>query len=380
MRVWCARTACTQPGNAPLSDRLRYLPAWSWLLPLICALTLAASWASGTAHALVAVLAGAALVGAVIAAVHHAEVVAHRVGEPYGTLILAVAVTIIEVGLIVTMMLAGGPDAASLARDTVFAATMIVSNGIVGLCLLIGGLRHRVQEFHIEGASSLLAVLAALATLALVLPTFTTSTPGPTYSNAQLAFVGAASLALYGLMVFVQTVRHRDYFLPAGESEADQAHARAPTNAETSSSLALLVLSLATVVGLAKQLAPFIDAAVTALDAPRTIVGIVIALLVLAPETWAAVRAAGRNRLQTSLNLALGSGLASIGLTIPTVAVLSVWLAQPLELGIDQKNLVLLALTMLVGTLTLGTGRTTVLQGGVHMVIFAAFIVLAFAP
>ncbi len=363
-----------------MSDRIRYLPPWSWLLPLLCALVLLATGSSGASHAAVAVVAGAALVGAVIAAVHHAEVVAHRVGEPFGTLILAVAVTVIEVGLIVTMMLAGGPDAASLARDTVFAATMIVSNGIVGLCLLIGGLRHRVQAFQIEGASSLLAVLAALATLALVLPTFTTSSPGPTYNNAQLAFVGVASLALYGLMVFVQTVRHRDYFLPAGDTEVGEVHARAPTNREALGSLALLVLSLVAVVGLAKQLAPFIEAGVTAIGAPRTIVGIAIALLVLLPETWAAVRAARNNRLQTSLNLALGSGLASIGLTIPAVALLSVWLAQPLELGIDQKNLVLLALTMVVGTLTLGTGRTTVLQGGVHVVIFAAFIVLAFVP
>lgn len=363
-----------------MSDRIRYLPLWSWLLPLFCVAVFAAVVITGASHPVIAILAGAALVGAVIAAVHHAEVVAHRVGEPFGTLILAIAVTVIEVGLIVTMMLAGGPDTASLARDTVFAAVMIVSNGIVGLCLLIGGMRHREQEFRIEGASSLLAVLAALATLALVLPAFTTSTPGPTYSNAQLVFVGVASLALYGLMVFVQTVRHRDYFLPLTDDVASEVHAHPPTDREALGSLVLLVVTLLAVVGLAKLLAPLIDAGVAGIGAPKTIVGIAIALLVLLPETWAAVRAARKNRLQTSLNLALGSGLASIGLTIPAVAVVSVWLAEPLQLGIDQKNLVLLALTLIVGTLTLGTGRTTVLQGGVHVVIFAAFIVLAFVP
>lgn len=321
-----------------------------------------------------------ALVAAVLTAVHHAEVVAHKVGEPYGTLVLAIAVTVIEVGMIVMLMMAGGPGASALARDTVFAAIMLTSNGIVGLCLLFGGWRHREQDFQIQGASSLLAVLAVLATLTLVLPAFTTSTSGPTYNVPQLVFAGTASLVLYCVFVFVQTVRHRDYFLPLGEDDSADSHARPPTKREAWISFFLLVLSLVAVVGLAKALAPYIESGVRALNAPKSAVGIIIALLVLLPESYAALLAARKNRLQTSLNLALGSGLASIGLTIPAVAALSVFLNQPLALGLSSMNMVLLGLTFIVGTLTLGTGRTTVLQGAVHLVVLAAFVILAFIP
>ena len=358
-----------------------FLPRWTWTVPLACvAVLLVALFFAGGGNAGIALVAGVALSAAVATAVHHAEVIAHRVGEPYGTIVLAVAVTVIEVGLIVMLMLAGGPGASALARDTVFAAVMIVSNGILGLCLLVGGLRHGEQGFHIQGASSLLAVLATLVTLTLVLPTFTTTTPGPTYSTGQLVFAGAASLGLYAVFLFVQTIRHREYFLSAGDDDEAASHAATPSARESWASLALLLLSLVAVVGLAKVLAPFIENAVAAAGAPAALVGVLIALLVLLPETVAAVRAAAANRLQTSLNLALGSGLATIGLTIPAVAVLSVWLDQPLALGLDAKNLVLLVLTFLVGTLTLGTGRTTVLQGAVHIVILAAFVVLTVIP
>ena len=264
---------------------------------------------------------------------------------------------------------------------------MIVSNGILGLCLLVGGLRHGEQEFQVRGASSLLAVLATLVTLTLVLPTFTTSTPGPTYSDGQLAFAGIASLGLYAVFTFVQAVRHRDYFLPvggagtAGSGPVDvEAHAQPPSPAQAAMSFAFLLVSLVAVVGLGKVLAPFIATAVDKAGAPAAVVGIVIATLVLLPETVAAVRAANANRLQISLNLALGSGVASIGLTIPVVVVMSLWMKQPLELGLDAKNLVLLMLTFVVGSLTLGTGRTTVLQGAVHIVILAAYIVLTVLP
>jgi Ca2+:H+ antiporter len=332
----------------------------------------------GTGGVLAAV-AGAALIATVFAAVYHAEVVAHRIGEPFGTLVLAVAVTVIEVALIVSIMIGAAADKAGLARDTVFAAVMIVCNGIVGLCLLSGGIRHHEQGFQLQGANVALAVLAALTTLTLILPNVTTSVAGPVFSTSQLIFAGTASLILYGSFVFVQTVRHRDYFLPAAGGN-EEAHAPPPSSRTALVSAGLLLAALIAVVGLAKALTPTLETGVARLDAPESVVGIVIAALVLLPEGLAALRAARANRLQTSLNLALGSALASIGLTIPTVAVVSIALRQPLELGLGMKEEVLLALTLFVGLVTLGTGRTTVLQGIVHMVIFAAFVFLAAVP
>jgi Ca2+:H+ antiporter len=330
------------------------------------------------AGGLIAAAAGAALIATVFAAVYHAEVVAHRTGEPFGTLVLAVAVTVIEVALIVSVMVADPGNKAGLARDTVFAAVMIVCNGIVGLCLLWGGARHHEQGFQVHGASAALAVLAALTTLTLILPNVATSVPGPLFSTSQLVFAGIVSLVLYGSFVFIQTVRHRDYFL-AVERDDEEAHAP-PSDRTAVVSAALLVAALVAVVGLAKSLTPMLEIGVARLDVPKAMVGIVIAALVLLPEGLAALRAARANRLQTSLNLALGSALASIGLTIPTVAVVSIVLRQPLELGLGEKDQVLLALTLLVGVITLGTGRTTVLQGIVHLVIFAVFLFFAVVP
>ncbi len=322
---------------------------------------------------------GATLVACVLAAVHHAEVVAHRTGEPFGTLILAVAVTIIEVALIVSLMLAGGDGKELLARDTVFAAIMIVCNGVVGLCVLLGGIRHGAPKFRVEGTNPALTVLAALATLTLVLPTFTTSSPGPTFTSAQLQFAGLCSLVLYGTFVFIQTVRHRDYFLPDAGSNADE-HAAPPTGRAALWSCVLLILSLTAVVSLAKILSPAIEHALNGIGAPRSAVGVAIALLVLLPEGLAAVRAALANRLQTSFNLALGSALASIGLTIPVVAMVAIVFALPLSLGLGPVELVLLMLTLGVSILTFATGRTTLLQGVVHLVIFAAYIFLTLVP
>jgi Ca2+:H+ antiporter len=338
---------------------------------------LAATAVAGVAGVFAAA-AGAALIAAVFAAVYHAEVVALRIGEPFGTLVLAVAVTVIEVALIVSIMIGAGADNAELPRDTVFASVMITANGIVGLSLLLGGVRHREQDFQVQGASAAFAVLAALTTLTLVLPTVTTSVAGPVFSPAQLVFAGVISLVLYGSFVFVQTVRHRDYFLPI-DSNAE-VHAPPPSRTIALLSAGLLIAALVAVVGLAKVLTPVLETGVAWLEAPRTVVGIVIAALVLLPEGMSALGAARANRLQTSLNLALGSALASIGLTIPAVAVVSIALGQPLQLGLGLKDEVLLALTLLVGVITLGTGRTTVLQGIVHLVIFAAFLFLAVVP
>jgi len=327
----------------------------------------------------IAAAAGVALILAVFAAVYHAEVVAHRTGEPFGTLVLAVAVTIIEVALIVSVMVAAPAEKAGLARDTVFAAVMIVCNGIVGLCLLWGGARHHEQGFQVHGASAALAVLAALTMLTLVLPNFATSAPGPLFSMSQLVFAGTVSLVLYGSFVFIQTVRHRDYFL-AGKPDNEEAHAPPPSNTTAAVSAGLLFAVLVAIVGLAKSLTPTLEIGVARLDVPKPVVGIVIAALVLLPEGLAALRAARANQLQTSLNLALGSALASIGLTIPVVAGVSIVIRQPLELGLGTKDEVLLALTLLTGVITLGTGRTTVLQGIVHLVIFAVFLFFAVVP
>jgi Ca2+:H+ antiporter len=326
-----------------------------------------------------AIVAAAALFAAVFAAVYHAEVVAHRIGEPFGTLVLAIAVTVIEVALIVSMMAAAPAENAGLPRDTVFAAVMIVMNGVIGLCLLFGGARHHEQNFHLHGASAAMAVLAALTVLTLIVPNVATSAPGPVFNTVQLVFVAAVSLVLYGSFVFVQTVRHRDYFLPVLAGD-EQAHAAPPSNRTTAISAVLLLVALVAVVGLAKSLSPMLEKAIAWLDLPQSVAGIVIAAIVLLPETVAALRAAHANRLQTSLNLALGSVLASIGLTIPAVAAVSIVLHQPLALGLGQKDQVLLGLTLLIGVITLGTGRTTILQGIVHFLIFLVFLLLALVP
>jgi Ca2+:H+ antiporter len=352
-------------------------PWWAWACPLLAWVILVLSFFVHTG--IVDAAAGVALIATVFAAVYHAEVVAHRTGEPFGTLVLAIAVTIIEVALIVSVMVSAPAEKAGLARDTVFAAVMIVCNGIVGVCLLWGGVRHHEQGFHLHGASAALAVLAALTTLTLVLPNVATSAPGPVFNTPQLVFAGIVSLVLYVSFVFVQTVRHRDYFLPL-DSPDEEAHAPLPSNTTAIVSVVLLVLALIAIVGLAKALTPAVESAIARASAPKAVVGIVIAALVLLPESLAALRAARGNRLQTSLNLALGSALASIGLTIPAVAVVSIVFQTPLELGLGPKDQLLLALTLLVGVITLGTGRTTVLQGIVHLVIFAVFLFFAVVP
>lgn len=351
-------------------------PFWTRLVPVLGAFAVLVVIVMEVTPA-VALPIAAILIGAILAAVHHAEVIAARVGEPYGTLVLAVAVTVIEVALIVSLMLQGG-ETAGLARDTVFAAVMIACNGIVGLSLLVGGVRHHEQTFRLEGALATLAVLAALTTLTLVLPNFTTSTAGPTFSPGQLVFVAIVSVALYGAYVVVQTIRHRDYFLPEGGTPDD--HVSPPGAATAAASFVFLILCLVAVVWLAKALSPIIESLIVSQGAPKAVVGVLIALVVLLPEGLAALSAARADRLQTSMNLALGSALASIALTIPAVAAVALLLGVPLALGLGQKEIVLLGLTLLLATITLGTGRTTVLQGIVHLVVFAAFVFLTIVP
>ncbi|MDX2203876.1 MAG: ionic transporter y4hA [Hyphomicrobiaceae bacterium] len=353
-------------------------PWWAWSVPALAWVLMGISALLPTG-ALGAVACAAVLIPVVFAAVYHAEVVAHRIGEPFGTLVLAVAVTVIEVALIVSVMISDPVTKAGLARDTVFAAVMIVCNGIVGLSLLAGGVRHHEQGFQVQGASAALAILGALTVLTLVMPSLTTTTSGPEFTALQLVFAGVVSLVLYGAFVFAQTVRHRDYFLPTGGGSDDD-HAPPPTDAAAARSMLLLLAALMAVIGLAKLLTPPLETVLAYLDAPKAFVGVVIAGVVLLPEALAALRAARANRLQTSLNLALGSALASIGLTIPTVAAVGLWLGMPLQLGLGAKDMGMLMLTLFLGVITLGTGRTTFLQGVVHLVIFSAFIVFALLP
>ena len=364
----------------PAASRTRV--PWTTTGPLLGLVVLAVSWGRSLPSIVVA-LAAVVLAGAGLAAVHHAEVIAHRVGEPFGSLVLAVAVTVIEVALIVTLMVSGGSETASLARDTVFAAVMITCNGIVGLSLLLSAVRHGIALFNAEGSGAALATVATLSTLSMVLPTFTTSRPGPEFSPGQLAFAAVASLTLYGAFVLTQTVRHRDFFLPVTREGAvvdEDEHADPPTDREAMTSLALLLAALVAVVGLAKVESPAIEAGVEAAGFPHSFVGVVIALVVLLPETLAAGRNAARERVQTSLNLALGSALASIGLTIPAIALATIWLEGPLVLGLGSTQTVLLALTVVVAVLTVVPGRATRLQGAVHLVLLAAFIFLASNP
>ena len=336
----------------------------------------------------VAVLSGVLLLGSVFAAVHHAEVVALKVGEPFGSILLAIAVTVIEAALIVSIMVSAPPGASSVARDTVFSAVIIVLNGVIGLCLVAGGARHRELAFRVEGTTSALSVLATLAVMTLVLPNFTVTKLGPQYAPNQLILVSVLSLILYGVFVFVQSVRHRDYFLadePAPALADDLGSAQdesknLPSTGATLFSAVLLVASLVAVILLAKTLSPALERGIAVVGLPPSFIGVVIAALVLLPESGAAIIAARANRIQTSLNLALGSAIASIGLTIPTVAVVSLAFDQQIALGVSQTDMTLLVLTLYVSALTFGTGRTTVLQGAVHLVIFAAFMLVSAVP
>jgi Ca2+:H+ antiporter len=361
---------------------VKQLKHWTVSIPVLAIVGLVLTWGRELPGPVVVIIA-LLLAGAVLAAVHHAEVVAHRVGEPFGSLVLAVSVTVIEVALIVALMASGDPSTYSLARDTVFAAVMITSNGVVGLSLLIAAMRNGVGSFNAEGTASAVATVATLATLTLVLPRFTTSAPGLEFSTGQLVFAAVASLALYGLFVFVQTIRHREYFLPDDDEvggSGEHAAAEPVSRRESGVSLVLLLVALVSVVGLAKIETPAIEDAVDALGAAPSAVGVVIALLVLMPETLAAVRNARRDRLQTSFNLAYGSAMASIGLTIPAIAIASIWLDDPLELGLGATHMVLLAITVVVSGLTILPGRATVQEAGVHLVLCGAFLFLAFQP
>ena len=370
-----SRMDLTQPVIASPS---RKIPFWTVLAPLIGGVIAFGAAVGVGGYSAILVVPG--LVTAVFAAIHHAETVALRIGEPYGTLVLALAVTLLELSLVGSVMLAGHGDTAALARDTVFATVMILLNGIVGLSLLVGSLHHRAQEFSLDGVSAALVALATIAVTTLVFPNFTETVPGPFYSPSQLSLVAVVSAVIYIAYIVTQTIGYRPLFLENEPSVEARSKATPPSAVLAYASAGLLLLCLLVVVASAHALAPLIEAKVAEWGAPDAIVGIIIATLVLLPEGLAALRAARQNRLQTSLNLALGSALASIGLTIPAISVLSIVLGIKLVLGIDMKSIVLLLLSLFATTLVLRTGRTMMLHGVVLLVLFIVYLFLTAVP
>ena len=329
-------------------------------------------------HSIFQILASLLLILSVMSAVHHSEIIAHRVGEPYGTIILAIAITVIEVSIIISLMVSGGEETVSLARDTVYSATMLILNGIVGLCLFIGGLKHHVQTFSKHSVTIALVSLISILIFTLVFPTFTNSIEGPYYSTPQLIFVSIACLIIYSFFLFAQTTRHREYFLSMEDQENKQSSGI--SNKVFINSLVLLFVSLGIVVLLAKTLSPRIESIVIAYQLPKQLVGVIIAAIILLPEGAAAIIAAKKNRLQSSLNLALGSALASIGLTIPCVALVCSIYELKIILGLDIISIILLGLSVFTVMLSLSSGRSNIIYGVVLLVNLMAFLFLIIHP
>jgi Ca2+:H+ antiporter len=312
-------------------------------------------------------------------AVRHADQLAVLLGEPYGTLILTIAVITIEVALISAIMLSGNA-APTLARDTMMAVLMIVMNGVVGVVLLIGGFHHSEQEYNLRGAVAFLTVLVTLATMTLILPNFTQSTPDPSLSRIQAEWFALITILLYATFLAIQTVRHRSFFVQPGREDVEDDHHGQAGGQSVPYHAALLVLTLIPAVLLSKKLAVLVDFGIATWSLPVALGGIVIACLVLAPEALAAVSAARQNYLQRAVNICLGSALATIGLTVPAVLVIAIYAGKEIQLGVGNTDLTLLLLTMFVSALTFGGVRTNMLQGAVHLVIFIVYLVLIFNP
>jgi len=319
--------------------------------------------------------------------VRHAEVLAEYLGEPYGTLILTVSVISIEVAIMATVMLSGGSNP-TLPRDTVFAVVMIVLNGMVGMSVIVGAIKHRQQRYNLEGAVAFLAVITCLAVISMVLPTFTKSTPDSSMTALQAVVFGTLTALLYGGFLVIQTIRHRTFFTEAGAAadggqavahDDAPAHDHGPKNSIGYHAV-LLILTLLPVVLLSKPLAKVIDYGIEELHAPTALGGILIAILILSPEGLTAYNAARHNQLQRSVNLSLGSALSTIGLTIPTMLAISLMFGIPLELGLDPVEAILLMLSLFIAFMTFSGAPTNILLGGVHLVLFVSFIVLIFNP
>lgn len=322
--------------------------------------------------------------------VRHAEELAHRLGEPYGTLVLTMSVTIIEVSFIFVVMLRSDADS-TLARDTIFAVLMLTINGMAGLCILVGGLRHKEQSYNLQGARAFLAVIMPLSVIALVLPNFTTSTDGPTLSQFQAIVFGGLTILLYGVFLAIQTVRHTGFFkdpVPKSEQEnpeepdiAEQMEVAASVSRTSTGYHAVMLLTaLVPVVILTEMLAHIVEDGIDAIGAPEAIAGVLVAVLVLSPEAVGALRAAIANKLQRAVNISLGSALATIGLTVPSVLAIGFFSGRHIIFGLPAEEMVLLVLTLVVSALTFAGGRTNILQGAVHLVLFVVYLALLFNP
>jgi Ca2+:H+ antiporter len=339
--------------------------------------TLAGRLSGSAGFAILFVWLFAAAFGCCLSVVRHADHLAIRLGEPYGTLILTLAVTTIEVVSISSLVIHGAHTPA-LVRDTIFAVIMIVLNGMVGLSLLLGGWRHLEQQFNLQGANAYLGVIIPLTVFSLILPNYTMTTEGPTLSVAQEAFVAVVSLGLYAVFLGVQTVRHRAYFTSADADQGPDHEVPKGSRRHPAVHAALMAAYMAPLVFLAEQFAVPVDSLLTTLHAPAALGGAVVALLVATPEALSAIRAAAANRLQRSTNILLGSVLSTIGLTIPVMICISQIQGSRLVLGLQPGNAVMLALTLVVSLVTFSSGRTSILQGAVHLVLFGAYIMLAF--
>jgi Ca2+:H+ antiporter len=327
----------------------------------------------------------AVIVWCAFGVVAQADHLAELLGEPLGTLILTLSIVIIEVALIAAVML-GAQAAPTLGRDTMFAVLMIILNGVVGLALLLGGLRHHEQEYNLQGAVAYLAVIVPLATVALILPNFTRSTPDPTLSKVQGFFFALFTVLLYGVFLAVQTVRHRSFFVEpqrAGavvDAAGDASEYEQPSVGVVVQHTALLIVTMLPIVLLSKQLAKLINYGIAVRGAPAALGGVLIALIVFTPEGMSALRAALDNQLQRSVNLCLGAALSTIGLTVPAVLGIGVITGHPVTLGLDPAEMTLLAITLVLSTLTFSGSPTTVLEGAVHLVLFFVYVVLIFSP
>lgn len=358
---------------------MKQLLQWTTIIPVLSWVLFFSGWIDNSS--IFQIIASGLLILSVMSAVHHSEIIAERVGEPYGTIILAVSITVIEVSIIVSLMMSEGPEAASLARDTIYAATMLILNGIIGLCLLIGGLKHYEQNFSASSVTIGLVSLVSIIVFTLVFPTFTESVSGSYYSMPQLVFASIACLVIYASFIFAQTRRYRQYFLTIGADEDEEiVEPIAISNKVFYISLVFLIISLAIVVLLAKTLSPTIESIIIGYSLPKSLVGVIIAAIILLPEAIAAIIAARKNRLQTSINLALGSALASIGLTIPSVAAVCIIMDMPIILGLDIKSIVLLALSVFTVMLSLSKGKSNIVYGVVLLVNLFAFIFLMIYP
>lgn len=360
-------------------NKIRTLYQWTTSIPVVACLLYYSGLLDN--NYIFQAIAGVLLIFCVMSAVHHSEIIAHRVGEPFGTIILAVSVTIIEVAIIISLMTTGGTKYATFARDTVYAAVMLILNGIVGFSLLIGSRKYHTQTFSVHSVKIALVSLVSIVVFTMILPTFTKSQSGPYYTEAQLLFEIFACFAIYAAFISAQTTKHREYFITENNNKHETEESeQAISNTSLIISLVFLLISLTIVVLLAKSLSYPIEHFLVSQGLPQSLVGIIIAAIILLPEGIAAISAARSNKLQTSLNLALGSAIASIGLSIPAVSIASYFYGFPLVLGLDILSIILLVISIFTVMLSLIGGKSNFVYGVVLIVNLVAYIFLTINP